>query len=109
MNLWVISFIASTAFASIGFVVVAILWLKKLRETLSCTLAETAGQQVRNAQHVSKTLSEIQLHQELYEQRLQTLTEANIRMRQDLNEITNKIALSESEQQMQKRSLKNLH
>ncbi len=109
MDIWVISFVVSTALAATGFVVVAVVWLKKLRETLSGTLAETVSQQVRNAQHVSETLTELQLHQQLYEQRLQTLTEANIRMRQDLNEMANKVALSESEQQMRRQKQKNLH
>lgn len=98
MNAWAILFIASTVLAALGFVAVAVLWLKKLREALSIALGETAHQQVRTAQRFGETLAEMQRHQRLYEQRLQTLTEANIHMRQELNALAGKIELSERSQ-----------
>ena len=98
MTEWAIAFIASTALAAIGFVVVAVLWLKKLRDTLSLALGETAGQQIRSSQRISETISALQRRQQLSEQRLQTLTEANIRMRQELNELAGKVELTDRDQ-----------
>jgi len=97
MSIWALTFVASTALAALGFVVVAIVWLKKLRETLSVMLGETAGQQVRTAQRFGETIARMQQQQQLYEQRLQTLTEANLRMRQDLNHLAGKVEPAENE------------
>jgi len=98
MTEWAIAFIISTGLAAAGFVVVAVLWLKKLRETLGLALGETAGHQVRSAQRLSETIATLQRQQHLSDQRLQTLTEANIRMRQELNELAGKVELTEREQ-----------
>jgi len=97
MTEWAIAFIASTGLAAAGFVVVAVLWLKKLREALAITLGETAGQQVRTAQRLSETMAAMQRRQHLSEQRLQTLTEANIHMRHELNELAGKVEMTERE------------
>lgn len=95
MSIWVIAFAASTALACAGFVVVAVLWLKKLRDTLASALKETASQQLRTSQRFGETIAQMQRKQQLYEQRLQTLTEANIRMRQELNLVAGKIEIEE--------------
>jgi len=98
MTEWAIAFIASTGLAAAGFVVVAVMWLKKLRETLALTLGETAGQQIRTAQRLSETIATLQRQQTLYQQRLQTLTDANIHMRQELNDLAGKVEMTERDQ-----------
>ena len=93
-----ITLIVSTLCAATGFVVVAILWLRKLRDALAMTLGENAGTQIRTTQRLTMTIEQLLHRQELYEKRLHTLTDANIKMRQDLNLLAERVALSESEQ-----------
>ncbi len=84
MQDWIIAFAAVTAVSVTGFVVVAVLWLRKLRETVSTALAETANQQVRTAQRLGDALSHVQKQQQNYEQQLQNLAQAGLRLRQEL-------------------------
>lgn len=98
MNLWVLTFVASTALAAAGFVVVAVLWLKKLRETLAIALGETASQQVRTAQRLGEAIAQLQHRQHLNEQRIQALADANIRLRQEVTALTAKLEPADSEQ-----------
>lgn len=95
MTIWAIAFIASTAVAAAGFVVVAVLWLKKLRETLAVALGETAGQQIRTAQRLSESLAQLQRQQSAYEQRIQTLAEANLHLTHELRSLADKIETNE--------------
>ena len=95
MTQWAIAFIASTAFAAVGFVVVAIMWLKKLRETLSLALGETAGQQLRSSQRIGETIAQLQRQQQLTDQRLQTLAETSLRLRQELDQLAGKVEMTE--------------
>lgn len=99
MSVLALTFVASTALAALGFVAFAVFWLRRLRDTLSLTLGETAGHQIRSSQRFGETLAQMLKQMRLYEQRLQTLTEANIRMRQDLNELAGKLDHAEREQQ----------
>lgn len=95
MTIWAIAFIASTALAAIGFVVVAVLWLKKLRETLALALGETAGQQIRTAQRLSESLAHIQRQQSLYEQRIQSLTDAHMQLQREIGYLADKVESNE--------------
>lgn len=97
MNIWAATLIASTLLAAAGFVVVAVLWLRKLRDALAATLGENAGTQIRTTQRLTMTIDQLLHRQELYEKRLLTLTEANIKMRQDLNLLAERVALGEGE------------
>lgn len=101
MTIWPIIFIASTSFAAIGFVVVAVLWLKKLRTTISTALGETAGQQLRSSQNLHDRLENMQKQFQLYEDRLQTLTTANIHMRHELTKLASKDKTAEHEAEQQ--------
>ncbi|HAX92058.1 MAG TPA: hypothetical protein DCY07_07625 [Rhodospirillaceae bacterium] len=94
MSLWGLVFVISTGLAAMGFVVVAVLWLKKLRETLATTLGETAGQQIRTAQRLGDSLSHLQRQQQNQEQRLQDLMELNDRMRREINVLTSRLELT---------------
>jgi cell shape-determining protein MreC len=91
MTIWAIAFIISTALAATGFVVVAILWLRKLRETLAGALGETAGQQIRTAQRLSEALAQIQRQQTLNNQRIQSLAEANIYLQKELSSLSERL------------------
>lgn len=86
---------ASTTFAAIGFVAVAVLWLKKLRDTVSTALGETAGQQLRSNQRITETLTKLQQQQDHYEQKLQVLGEVNARLRKDIRQLADKDGSSE--------------
>ena len=98
MTDWAIAFIASTTLGAAGFVVIAVLWLKKLRETLAVALGETANQQIRTAQRLSESLAQLQRQQTLYEQRIHSLTDANNQLQRELHYLANKVETSEREQ-----------
>jgi DNA anti-recombination protein RmuC len=79
-----LALIGVTAFSAAGFMVVAVLWLRKLRDTVSSSLAEAANQQVRTAQRMNDSLAQVQKQQRNYEQQLQLLSQANTQLRQGL-------------------------
>ncbi len=97
MFYWLIVLAAVTALAATTFTVIAVLWLKKLRETVSVTLTESAGQQIRTAQRLSEALGQMQKQQRTYEQQLQNLAQANMRLRQDLTSVTSRLEHNERE------------
>lgn len=97
MTIWVVTLLASTVLAAAGFVVVAVLWLRKLRDALATTVGENTGNQIRSTQRLAMTVEQLLHRQELYEKRLLTLTDANIKMRQDLNLLAERLALSEGD------------
>jgi len=85
MSEWVITvFTAATGLSATGFVVIAILWLKRLRETVSTALTEAANQQVRTSQRLGEAIAQLQKQQQHNEQQLQTLAQAGLRLRQEL-------------------------
>lgn len=84
MQDWIVVFAAITAVSATGFVVVAVMWLRKLRETVSISLAEAANQQVRSAQRLGEALAQVQKQQSHYDQQLQNLAQAGLRLRQEL-------------------------
>jgi len=95
---WVLALSTLTALAATGFAVVGTLWLKKLREAVSTTLSETARQQVRTAQRLGEALGHLQKQHRDYEKQLHNLTQANIRLRQDISALLSRIEHSEREQ-----------
>lgn len=84
MQEWILSFTAITAISAAGFVVVVVMWLKRMREAVSSALAESANQQVHTAQRFSEALAEIQKEQRHFEQQLQSLSQSNSQLRQGL-------------------------
>ncbi len=91
MQEWVIGLTAVTALSATGFVVVAVLWLRKLRDSVSTALAETASQQVLTAQRLSESLAQVQKQQRNYEQQLQLLSQANTQLRQGLVNVATRL------------------
>ncbi len=84
MQEWLFTLVAITAFSASCFMVVAVMWLRKLRDTVSSSLAEAANQQVRTAQRLNETVAQVQKQQRGYEQQLQLLSQANTQLRQGL-------------------------
>ena len=91
MQDWILTFAAVTGLSVTGFVVVAALWMRKLRETVSNALTESANQQVQTAQRFSEALAQVQKQQRGYEQQLQTLAQANAQLRQGLVSIASQL------------------
>lgn len=79
-----LGFAAITGISAAGFVVVAVMWLGKLRETVSAALTESANQQIRTTHHLSEAIAEVQKHQRTYEQQLSHLSQVNAQLRQNL-------------------------
>lgn len=97
MQDWIVVLTAVTATSVTGFVVVAVLWLRKLREAVSATLAESANQQVRTAQRLSEALAQVQKQQHNYDQQLQNLAQANVQLRQGLLNVATRLENSQSD------------
>ncbi len=91
MQIWILAFAAVTSISATGFVVVAVLWMRKLRETVSSALAEAANQQVRTAQRLSDALAHVQKQQRNYDQQLQLLAQANTQLRQGLATVATRL------------------
>lgn len=98
MTIWAIALILSTSIAAVGCAVVAVVWLKKFRDTLAVALGETAGQQVRTAQRLSESLAQLQRQQTAYDKRIQSLTEANLILQRELNHLADKVETNEQRQ-----------
>lgn len=88
---WMFLFAGTTALSAAGFVCVAVIWLRKLRETVSATLSESAGQQVLTAQRMSETIAHLQKQQDGYNQQIQALAQASLRLQQELSLVANRI------------------
>jgi len=91
MPQWIVLFAGATALSAIGFVCVAILWLRKLRETVSMALSEAAGQQIRTTQRLSESISRLQKQQDNYTQQIHTLAQAGLRLQQELSNVANRL------------------
>lgn len=84
MQEWMLALAAVTGLSATAFVVVAVLWLRKLRETVSASLAESANQQIQTARRFADAIAEVQKQQRNCEQQLMTLAQANTQLRQGL-------------------------
>ncbi|MDR3450576.1 MAG: hypothetical protein P4M15_12690 [Alphaproteobacteria bacterium] len=88
---------AISAGSAIGFVVVALMWMKKLRDTVSASLAEAAGQQIRTSKRLNESLAEVQKQQESYNRQIQVLAQAGMRLQQELSNVANRIENTQGE------------
>lgn len=93
----VTAFAAVTALSAIGFMAVAVLWLRRMRGTVSTALSEAANQQVRTAQRLGDALAQMQKQQRTYDQQLQSLAQAGLRLRQELVNVTTRLEHSQSD------------
>jgi hypothetical protein len=94
---WLILFAGATAFSAVGFVLVAVIWLRKLRETVLSSLGEVAGQQVRTAQHASETVARMQKQQDCCAQQIHTLAQAGLRLQQEISAVTHRLENAQRE------------
>jgi DNA anti-recombination protein RmuC len=88
---WLLIFAGAITLSAIGFVCVAVLWLRKLRETVATALAEAAGQQVRTNQRLNEAIAQVQKQQDGYARQVQILAEAGIRLQQEISSVANRI------------------
>lgn len=84
MQEWILGFAAVTGFSVVCFMAVAVLWLKRLRDTVSIALTESANQQVQTSQRFSEAIAQVQKQQRNFETQLQNLTQSNTQLRQGL-------------------------
>ena len=94
---WMYLFAGATALSAVGFVCVAVLWLRKLRETVSGALSEAAGQQIRTAQRMSETIAQLQKQQDNYTQQIHMLAQAGLRLQQELSSVTHRLESTQAE------------
>ncbi len=92
-------FTATICVSAMGFAFVAVIWLRKLRETVSQALSEAAGQQIRTAQRLNEEIAQVQKQQDGYSQQINVLAQAGIRFQQELSNITNRLENSQTETQ----------
>ena len=90
-------FAGATAFSAMGFVFVAVVWLRKLRDTVSGALAEAATQQIRTAQRMNESIAEVQKQQDNYNRQIHVLAQAGLRLQQELSNVTNRLDNTQSE------------
>lgn len=95
MPIWVVAFAGATALSAAAFVAVAVLWLRKLRLTVSAALAESATQQLDTAKKLSDALNNVQKQQRNYEQQLHNLAQAGLKLRQELTAVAHRLEHSE--------------
>ncbi|MFA5040655.1 MAG: hypothetical protein WC464_03360 [Bdellovibrionales bacterium] len=94
---WVILFAGVAALSAAGCVLIAVIWLRKLRETVIATLTETAGQQILTAQHLSESIARLQKQQDNYAQQVQTLAQAGLRLQQEISNVSNRLTSAQTE------------
>lgn len=68
-----------------GFVVGAMLWLKRLRANLAGAVSEALARQITHGQKVEEMLIVLQYHQKKMEGHVLLLAEAQARARNDIN------------------------
>lgn len=67
-----------------GFVLGAMVWLKRLRASLASTVAEALSRQIHHGQKVEEALALLQKNQRQMEGHVQTLAQAEARSRSDI-------------------------
>ncbi len=91
MQEWLLAFAAVTGLSAAGFVIVAVMWLRKLRESVATALTESANQQIQTARRFSDALAQVQKQQQHYETQIQNLSQANLQLRQGLVNISTQL------------------
>src|ERR1700749_1434042 len=97
MLIWILAFAGTTAISAAAFVVVAMMWLGRLRETVSTALQDSAAQQLRTAQKLGEAIAHVQKQQRTYEQQLHDLAQASVKLRRELTNVTHRLEVSDSD------------
>jgi biopolymer transport protein ExbB/TolQ len=93
----IVVFAGFSTLCAAGFIVVAILWLRKLRETVAAALAEAARQQLRTSQRLNDAVAQVQKQQRGYEQQLQILSQANAQLKQGLVTVASRLDVNRAD------------
>ena len=96
---WMCLFAGAIALSAAGFVGVAVLWLRKLRDMVSTAQMEAAGQQVRTAQRLNESIAQLKKQQDGYTQQIHILAQAGMRLQQELSSISSRLDNSQPEGQ----------
>jgi len=94
---WMYLFAGATALTTAGVIGVGVVWLLKLRDTVSSALTEAAGQQVRTAQRLSESIAQLQKQQDSYTTQINVLAQAGVRLQQELSNVTNRLENAQSD------------
>lgn len=94
---WLLIFASVTALTTTLFLFVAVLWLRKLRLSVLHALKESATQQVLTAQRFGEAIEQLQKRQIQQEQQLYAMAQASLRLRQELNTVSNRMDSAERE------------
>jgi len=74
----------ATAVSAAGFVVIAVLWLRKLREAVGKAIGDIATRQISSSQDINETINKIHKQLGLHDQQMQTLALSHSRIKHDL-------------------------
>jgi len=88
---WLVLFAGAVTLSAAGFIGVAVIWLRKLRETVSSALTEAAGQQIRTAQRLGEQVAQLQKQQDGYGQQIHILAQAGMRLQQELSNVASRL------------------
>lgn len=79
------------AFATGAFVVGAMLWLRRLRRTLSDAVSEALQRQIHHGQKVEEALALLQHEQKQVEKHIMALAQAHNRLRNDVTTVAQRV------------------
>ncbi len=94
---WLFLFAGAVALSAIGFVCVAVIWLRKLHDTVSVALSEAAKQQINTAQRMSDAIAQVQKQQDNYNQQIQMLAQAGLRLQREISNVSSRIGDARAE------------
>lgn len=95
---WLVIFAGAVTLSAVGFVSVAVMWLKKVRETVAVTLADSAEQQKYAHQKLNDALSKVQRQQDDYARQITVLAQAGIRLQREISDVAERVDNAHGEQ-----------
>jgi succinyl-CoA synthetase alpha subunit len=102
---WIVACAVATAVSAAVFVTCAVLWLRKLRETVSSALTDASQHQNDTAEQLSQALALVQKQQRTYEVQLHGLAQAGVKLRQDLASVSQRLEHADHEQHARDRTV----
>jgi hypothetical protein len=113
MNAWInlptLIMLSIMVAGAAGFVVGAMLWLKRLRANLASAVSEALARQITHGQKVEEALSVLQQNQKKMEGQVLLLAEAQTRARNDINALAQRFEQREVSAEGQNQSSRVLH
>lgn len=87
----VLATLAICVLAAAGFVVGAMIWLRRLRQRLASAVGEALGRQIQHGQKVEEALQGLHKHHRQVEAQIQALAQAQARARADINALAQRM------------------